>query len=95
MSQLPSSNDDTALYRISGWALKSTIEHVTKLIRNDITKEDAQDQLDLLLSLKRHEDEKEFLPSGARYLDRGGIDIHAVITSTLAICCRREHACLP
>ena len=73
MSQLPSSNDDTALYRISGWALKSTIEHVTKLIRNDITKEDAQDQLDLLLSLKRHEDEKEFLPSGARYLDRGGL----------------------
>ena len=68
VSQLPSANDDTALYRISGWALKSAIENVAKLTKND---KGAQGQLDLLLSLKRHQDEKVFLPPGARYLDRG------------------------
>jgi hypothetical protein len=73
VSQLPSANDDTALYRISGWALKSTIENITKLTKDDTTTKDAQSQLDLLLSLKRHKDEKVFLPPGARYLDRGGL----------------------
>ena len=68
VSQLLSANDDTALYRISGRALKSAIENVAKLIKND---KGAQGQLDLLLSLKRHQDEKVFLPPGARYLDRG------------------------
>ena len=92
VSQLPSANDDTALYRISGWALKSAIENVAKLIKND---KGAQGQLDLL-SLKRHQDEKIFLPPGARYLDRGGgggggTDIYALIPTTLATCCRGKH----
>ena len=72
-SQPPSGNDDTALYRISGWALKSTIDNVTKLTKDDTTNKGTKDQLDLLLSLKRHKDDKEFLPPGARYLDRGGL----------------------
>ena len=93
MSQLPSANDDTALYRTSGWALKSAIENVAKLIKND---KGAQGQLDLL-SLKRHQDEKVFLPPGARYLDGGGgggvwgIDIYALIPTTLATCCQGKH----
>ena len=72
-SQAPSANDDTALYRISGWALKSTIDNVTKVTKDDTTNRGAKDQLDLLLSLKRHKDDKQFLPPGARYLDRGGL----------------------
>ena len=71
--RLLTESDDTALYRISGWALKSVTDSVTKLIKVEKCKKDAQDQLNLLMTLKRHQDEKEFLPPGAKYLDRGGL----------------------
>lgn len=70
MLELP--GDDTALYRISGWALKSTIDLTMKALKQENTRE-VQHQLDLLNSLKRPNAGKATLPSGAQYLDRGGL----------------------
>ena len=66
--------DDVALYRLSGWALKSCIDNCKK----DCEKRKApcahgQEQLQLLLALKLANDEKTTLPAGVQYLDRGGM----------------------
>ena len=50
-------SDETALYRISGWALKSCIDNANKHINPSKEK-----QLDLLLQLKRPTADKESLP---------------------------------
>lgn len=60
--------DETALYRISGWALKSCIDITRKHLSPD-----NQQQLDLLIKLKRPKSDKEFLPEGVKFLDRGGL----------------------
>ena len=70
VSELP--GDDTALYRISGWALKSTIDLTTKLQQAEV-KQELQQQLVLLQSLKRPNTNKYTLPLGAQYLDRSGL----------------------
>ena len=64
--------DDTALYRISGWALKSCIDNVRKKLKLSNTDTHVQ-QLDLLLLLQRPNSTKDSLPLGAQYLDRGGL----------------------
>ena len=71
MSELP--GDDTALYRISGWALKSAIDLTRKAFKQENAREEVQHQLHLLNSLKRPNASKGTLPSGAQYLDRGGL----------------------
>ena len=65
--------DDTALYRISGWALKSCIDNARKKLKQKGTDTHVQQQLDLLLSLKRPTCTKDSLPPGVKYLDRGGL----------------------
>lgn len=67
-SELP--GDDTALYRISGWELKSTIDLTMKALKQKNVGEEVQHQLDLLNSLKRPNTSKGTLPPGAQYLDR-------------------------
>ena len=64
--------DNTALYRISGWALKSCIDNVRKKLKLSNTDTHVQ-QLHLLLLLKRPNSTKDSLPLGAQYLDRGGL----------------------
>ena len=78
-SELP--GDDTALYRISGWALKSTIDVITKHLKQlQEAKPEIQQQLDLLSLLKRPSTNKDTLPIGAQYLDRGGLTfIHSLL----------------
>ena len=65
--------DNTALYRISGWALKSCIDNVRKKLKLSNTDTHVQQQLDLLLLLQRPNSTKDSLPLGAQYLDRGGL----------------------
>ena len=65
---VPAGADETALYRISGWALKSCIDNAKKNI-----KPSKQLLLDLLLLLKRPMADKETLPKGVLFLDRGGM----------------------
>ena len=65
--------DDTALYRLSGWALKSCIDNTTKLLKKKETCTQVQQQLELLLALKRPNSAKASLPAGAQYIDRGGL----------------------
>ena len=83
--------DDTALYRISGWALKSAIDLTEKQLKQKGAKAEVQHQLAILNSLKRPNASKSTLPSGAQYLDRGGLTfmqpellpwLHAVEGST-------------
>ena len=64
------SADETSLYRISGWALKSCIDNTRKCLKG---KQTSNPQLDLLLRLKRPQSDKEYLPKGAKFLDRGGL----------------------
>ena len=84
MSELP--GDDTALYRISGWALKSAIDLTTKAFKQENAREEVQHQLHLLNSLNR---------PNARYSTlRGPIprswwtDIHAAVITTIVTCSR-------
>ena len=67
-------SDDTALLRISGWALKSVIQ-LKKNAIHAAKKNSAEDELELqlLTALKRSPESKSSLPAGARYLDRGGL----------------------
>ena len=68
-------SDDTALYRISGWALKSAIQ----IKRRAVTKSKVQsaklikEELQLLEVIKRSQSSKSTLPLGVQYLDRGGL----------------------
>ena len=64
--------DDTALYRLSGWALKSCVDNTKKLLKKESCAQ-AQQQLEILLALKRPNASKVSLPAGAQYLDRGGL----------------------
>ena len=61
-------SDHTALYRISGWALKSAIDYRTKYKTVK-----SEDELQLLKALKRSQVSKITIPAGAQYLDRGGL----------------------
>ena len=71
-AEIPS--DDTALYRISGWALKSTIDYRKWMLKRGAgTTVQVQQELDLLSALKRLNVAKSSLPLGAQYLDRGGL----------------------
>ena len=68
------SSDDVALYHISGWALKSTIDYREKMLKKEAgTATQVQHELDLLLALKRQQTAKSSLPPGVRYLERGGL----------------------
>ena len=74
MTELPA--DDTALYRISGWALKSCIDKYQKTFEekwNMHACTQVQQQFYLLLPMKRPNSTKVYLPTGAQYLDRGGL----------------------
>ena len=75
--------DDTALYRLSGWALKCCIENCEK----DYEKKrmpHTQEQLQFLLALKSPNEQKTSLPRGVQYLDRGGLTfIHSSLLSWL------------
>ena len=75
--------DDTALYRLSGWALKCCVENCEK----DYEKKKmphTQEQLKLLLALKLPNEQKTSLPRGVQYLDRGGLTfIHSSLLSWL------------
>lgn len=62
--------DDTALYRISGWALKSVIDIYT---HEQIPDADTKKELALLQAIKRPNSENITLPLGAKYIDRGGL----------------------
>lgn len=67
-------SDDTGLYRISGWALKSSIDHKRGDLKNgrgnmDITKK----EIEILTALKCTMDEKGKLPLGTQIMDRGGL----------------------
>ena len=62
--------DDTALYRLSGWACT---DNTTKLLKKKETCTHVQEQLELLSALKRPNTAKISLPVGAQYLDRGGL----------------------
>ena len=67
-------SDDTALYRISGWALMSAIQLRKKAIQKEKHRGEKNDQeLQLLSALKRTQASKCSLPIGAQYLDRGGL----------------------
>ena len=61
-------SDETSLYRISGWAIKSAIDY--RLTKKD---KKSEDELQLLNTLKRSQASKITLPAGAQYLDRGGL----------------------
>ena len=63
--------DDTALYCLSDWALKSCIDNTTKLLKKKETCTQVQQQLELLLALKRPNSAKASLPLGAQYIDHG------------------------
>ena len=66
--------DDIALYRLSGWALKSCIDNCKKESeKRKAPCAHAQEQLQLLQALKLANDEKTTLPVGVQYLDRGGM----------------------
>lgn len=67
-------SDDTGLYRISGWALKSSIDHK----KGDLKygrgcKESVRKEIELLTALKCTVDEKAKLPIGTQLMDRGGL----------------------
>ena len=70
-TELPA--DETALYHVSGWALKSCIDNTKKCLKQKKTCFELKQQLDLLLALKRPNSDKESLPKGAQYVDRGGL----------------------
>jgi hypothetical protein len=74
-------SDDTACYRISGWAVKSAIDRRKKDIKHNRGKKDqAQNDIKLLEALKRSKDSKLELPIGAQLLDRGGLTyIHSCL----------------
>ena len=70
--EIPS--DDTALYRISGWALKSAIDSRKEKLKKGACKAtQVQQELDLLLALQCSKTAKSSLPPGVQYLDRGGL----------------------
>lgn len=66
-------SDDTSLHRICGWALKSTIDQVTKQLRLKPTSTDLEGKNVLLQALKLPHSEKSCLPAAVQYLDRGGL----------------------
>ena len=66
--------EDIALYRISGWDLKSCIDNVRKNLKLSNTDTHFQ-QLDLLLPLQRPNSTKDSLPLGAQYLDHAGLTL--------------------
>ena len=67
-------SDDTALYRVSGWALKSTIDHRKKDLKQGRgNPESIKMELAILNKLKCSKDTKASLPIGTRTLDRGGL----------------------
>jgi len=59
-------SDETSLYRISGWAIKSAIDYRLK-------KKGKEEELQLLKALRRSKASKITLPIGAQFLDRGGL----------------------
>lgn len=65
-TELALPSDDVSLHRICGWALKSTIDHFTKLSK-------ATKELELARSLKLPLTDKHLLPKPVQYLDRGGL----------------------
>ena len=67
-------SDDTALYRVSGWAVKSAIDHKKNDLKHGRGKKEVNDcDLKLLAALKRPKDKKIELPIGAQLIDRGGL----------------------
>ena len=67
-------SDDTACYRISGWAVKSAIDHRQKDIKyGRRNKALVEDEIKLLTALKRPQELIINLPTGAQYMDRGGL----------------------
>lgn len=78
-------SDHTALYRISGWAVKSAI---TFLLRKN--KGRQTEEVQLLKALKRSKAEKLTLPTGAQFLDRGGLTF--VKSELLPWLCKIEEA---
>lgn len=69
-------SDDTACYRISGWALKSAIDRRQKDIKcgsGSRKKELIQKDVQLLMTLRRPKESKIELPVGAQFIDRGGL----------------------
>ena len=61
-SEAESQADDTALYRISVWALKSTIDNTVKLLKQDESNSDTLQLLEFLHSLNRPNTAKDSLP---------------------------------
>ena len=66
-------SDDTACYRISGWAVKSAIDRRQNDIIYGRKKEQAKKEIELLRELRRPQELKQELPVGAQFLDRGGL----------------------
>lgn len=67
-------SDDTALYRISGWAVKSAIDHRQRDIMHARGKKElVESDLKLLKSMRLPQEAKVTLPIGAQLLDRGGL----------------------
>ncbi len=68
-------SDSTALYRISGWAVKSAIDYRVKRSKKNKGEKRSQieEEIELLKALKRTNSSKVTLPVGAQYLDRGGL----------------------
>lgn len=76
-------SDDTSCYRISGWAVKSAIDHRQKdLVYGRGKKEHVNRDIDLLKALRRSKVSKLQLPIGAQFLDRGGLTfVHSSLLS--------------
>ena len=66
-------SDDTSLHRICGWALKSTIDLVSKQSKKKQANSDLDQKQQLLQALKLPQPEKSVLPAAVQYLDRGGM----------------------
>ncbi len=58
-------SDDTALYRISGWAVKSVIQHRQNALRKASKATETKEKLQLLTALKCTQASKSTLPIGA------------------------------
>lgn len=83
--------DDTALYRISGWALKSCIDNTKKKLKQKSADTHVQQQLDHLPSLKRPTSAKDSLPQEAKYLNRGGLTFVQPCHLPWLNACRSKH----
>ena len=69
-------SDDTALYRIGGWALFSATKLRKKHLReNKENTNTLNEELSILKALSISHTEKETLPVGIKFLDRGGLTL--------------------